>query len=116
MSLDPAFADPETAEPWHVYDRYSHLLQISESLEVAESWIKKHWSGAQVASRQDVAVNDYWYLLRTAPGACSDYHDANHQASEYQARVIRRDRVIAIGRNADDRPSTPDPDLPPQRS
>jgi hypothetical protein len=99
-----------------VYDRYSHLLHISESLEVAESWIKQKWSGAQVASRQELAANDYWYLLRTAPGAPSDYHDANHQASEYQARVIRRDRVITIGRNADDRPAGPDPQPPPERS
>jgi hypothetical protein len=111
-----AVAEPGAAEPWYVYDRYSHLLHISDSLQRADSWIREHWGHAEVASRQDLAANDYWYLLRTAQATPSDFHDADRQASEYQARVIRRDRVVAIGRNPDDQPATPDPDLASERA
>ena len=108
----PASAGLEVSEPWYVYDRYSHLLRITETLQSAEAWVKDHWGGADIASRQDVALNDYWYLLRTVPGVPSEYHDPDRQASDYQARVLRRDRVVAIGRNPDDVPAAPDPDLP----
>ena len=112
LGASNATADP----PWYVYVRYIHLLHIAPTLETAERWTKEHWVVSEVASREEIATNDYWYFLRTSPGTSADYHNAARQAPEYQARIIRMDRVVAIGRNPDDKPATPDPDLPGKKT
>lgn len=101
MSDTPPPADPgeELDLPWYVYDRHQNLLHISPTLAAAEAWAINHWEVVEVADREEVATNDYWYLLFAAP------HETGYQSRDFQARIIRRDRVIALHR---------DPDTPPR--
>ena len=86
--------------PWYVFDRHATLLHVTDSLRQAEEWAFDHWGVVEVADREEVADNDYFYLLLAAKSEENDYH-----ARDFQARIIRKDRVIAIGR---------DPDTPPR--
>jgi len=103
MSVPP---DTETAEagsqlPWYVYDRHANLLHIASTLAAAEAWAFTHWDVASVADREEVAANDYFYLLLANPA------ESGFRSRDYQARIIRQDRVEAIGR---DPQATPRPD------
>lgn len=94
-----AAGDAEGAQnelPWFVYDRHGTLLQVVGSLEAGEAWAVAHWSVVEIADREEVAPNDLYYLLFAAASA-----QAGFSARDYQARIMRRDRVEAIGRDTD---------------
>jgi len=91
-----AAGDP--GQPWYVYDRHQNLLRVAMSLAEAEAWAIQHWGVVEVADREQVEENDYWYLLFAAQG------DPGSVSRDYQARITRRDRVIAMGLNPDTPP------------
>jgi len=89
--------DAETAEngtllPWYVYDRHANLLHVATTLADGEAWAFTHWAVVEIADREEVAANDYFYLLLAEP-AKSGY------SLDFQARIMRQDRVVAIGRD-----------------
>lgn len=88
-------------DPWYVYDRHLNLLHVATTLGDAEAWAIRHWEVVEVADREQVDDNDYWYLLFAAP------QEAGYSSRDYQARIVRRDRVIAIGRDPDAQPRFP---------
>ena len=96
MNLEsPQRPGPEREElPWHVYDRHADLFHVASSLSEAEAWAAAHWGVVEVAHREEIDSYDYWYLVLTSPG------EAPHQARDYQVRIIRQDRVSAIGWDA----------------
>jgi len=77
---------------WYVYDRHANLLHVATTLADAEAWAFTHWAVVEVADREEVAANDYFYLLLAEP-APSGY------SLDFQARIMRQDRVVAIGRD-----------------
>jgi hypothetical protein len=85
---------------WYVYDRHATLLRVADSFAAAEAWAFAHWGVVQVGDREVVAENDYFYLLYAEKPPEGDFH-----ARDFQARIVRGDRVIALGR---------DPETPPQ--
>ena len=87
--------------PWYVYDRHLHLLHIGDSLEDAEAWAIEHWEVVEVADRQQVDDHDYWYLLLAAP-------QESGLSRDYQARIMRQDRVVAVGRDPEAVPRYPE--------
>lgn len=89
--------------PWYVYDRHADLLHIATSLQEAEAWALKHWDVVQVADREVVAENDYFYLLLGTKPSPGDFH-----SRDFQARIVRQDRVVAIGRDPRATPCNPD--------
>ncbi len=91
--------------PWYVYDRHANLLHITPTLADAEAWAITHWGVVEVADREQVDAHDYWYLLYAAP------EEAGYTSRDFQARIMRQDRVIAIGR--DPLAPPPDPQQPP---
>ncbi len=101
-AVPPPSARPEEpGEPWYVYDRHLNLLHVAMTLADAEAWAILHWKVVEVAEREQVEANDYWYLLLAAP-------DSTRPASrDYQARIARKDRVIAMGRDPDTAPRFP---------
>jgi hypothetical protein len=101
MSTPPpaATADEGLDGPWYVYDRHQNLLYVAMTLAEAETWAIQHWGVVEVADREQVEENDYWYLLFAAPDKTGS------TSRDHQARITRRDRVIAMGR---------DPDTPPR--
>jgi hypothetical protein len=88
--------------PWYVYDRHATLLHVADTLQQAEAWAFDHWDVVEVADREQVADNDFFYLLLAAESRENDFH-----ARDFQARIIRKDRVIAIGRDPDAAPRHP---------
>lgn len=84
---------------WYVYDRHHNLLHIAATLAEAEAWATGHWGVVEIAHREEVATHDYWYLLLAAP------QESGYSSRDFQARIIRRDRVIALRR---------DPNAPPR--
>ncbi|MDP3967032.1 MAG: hypothetical protein Q8Q02_02030 [Nocardioides sp.] len=88
--------------PWYVYDRNQDLLHIAPTLTEAEAWAIAHWGVVEVADREEVADHDYWYLLFAAP-----QEEAGYTSRDFQARIIRRDRVIALRRDPDAAPRHP---------
>lgn len=86
--------------PWYVYDRHGDLLRVADSLSEAEEWAFAHWNVVEVGDREEVAANDYFYLLYAEKPQHGDFH-----ARDFQARIVRQDRVVALGR---------DPDAPPR--
>ena len=102
MSTTPPTGTPPNGadERWYVYDRHQDLLHVANSLAEAEAWAIQHWGVVEVADREQVEENDYWYLLFAAP-------DEAGSSRDHQARIARRDRVIAMGR---------DPDTPPRHA
>ena len=104
MSVLP---DPESADgwadlPWYVYDRHANLLHIASTLAQAEAWAFQHWNVASVGDREEIEANDYFYLLLARPD------ESGFQSRDYQARIIRQDRVIAIGREPHAEPRYPE--------
>jgi len=93
--------------PWYVFDRHATLLRITDSLQQAEEWAFDHWGVVEVAEREEIADNDYFYLLLAAKSEENDFH-----ARDFQARIIRKDRVIAIGRDPDTPPRHPAAETP----
>jgi len=87
---------------WYIYDRHATLLHIAATLELAEAWTRRHWNVVEVAHREQVEANDVYYLLLAAPPE-SGFH-----ARDFQARIMRQDRVISLGRDPDATPSHPD--------
>ena len=85
--------------PWYVYDRHANLLHVAESLAAAEAWAFAHWGVVQVGDREQVAENDYFYLLYAEKPQEGDFH-----ARDFQARIVRKDRVIALGRDPETTP------------
>jgi hypothetical protein len=100
---DEESADPDARLPWYVYDRHANLLHISGSLSDAEEWAFAHWEIVEVADREEVAENDYFYLLYAKKPREGDFH-----ARDFQARIARKDRVIALGRDPHAAPRHPD--------
>lgn len=80
-------------EPWYVYDRHANLLHIAPTLADAESWAVTHWDVQEIADREQIDAHDYWYLLFAAP------QEGRYTSRDFQARIMRRDRVNAIGRD-----------------
>jgi len=101
MNLEPPHptAGSSGELPWYVYDRHASLLHVARTLADAEAWAAQHWGVVEVASREEVAEHDYWYLLLASPG------ESSYQSRDYQARILRQERVVAIGR---------DPKAPPE--
>ena len=98
----PAGTDEEfSALPWYVYDRHVHLLYVAGDLADAEAWAIEHWRVVEVAQRQQVDAHDYWYLLLAAP------QDSGYQARDFQARILRQDRVLVLGRDPEAVPRYP---------
>ena len=65
----------------------------------AEEWAYAHWEVVEVGEREEVAENDYLYLLYAKKPDEGDFH-----ARDFQARIARQDRVIALGRDPDAQP------------
>lgn len=87
--------------PWYVYDRHLNLLRIAATLAEAEGWANGHWGVVKVADREEVASHDYWYLLFAAPAT------AGYTSRDFQARIIRQDRVIALRMDPNEPPRYP---------
>ena len=101
MSDTPPAEDPDEGPQasWYVYDRHLNLLHIAATLAGAEAWAIGHWGVVEIADREEVASHDYWYLLFAAP------QTSGYSSRDFQARIIRQDRVIALRR---------DPNAPPR--
>ena len=103
---DPAegqSAEGSVQLPWYVYDRHANLLHVARTLSEAEAWAFEYWHVVEVGDREEVADNDYWYLLLAAK---SD--QAHFQSRDFQARIVRQDRVIALGRDPQATPRYPE--------
>ena len=98
----PEATDEESSNlPWYVYDRHLHLLHTAGSLSDAEAWAIEHWGIVEVADRQQLDDHDYWYLLLAAP------QESGFLSRDYQARIMRQDRVAAVGRDPEAVPRYP---------
>ena len=87
-------ADADAGHQWYVYDRHANLLRTADSLAEAEAWAFRHWGVVEVGDREELAENDYFYLLFAEKSPEGDFH-----ARDFQARIARQDRVIALGRD-----------------
>lgn len=94
MTGQPEDANTEERLTWYVYDRHANLLRICHSFATAEAWAFAHWEVVQVGDREEIAENDYFYLLYAAKPQEGDFH-----SRDFQARIVRKDRVIALGRD-----------------
>lgn len=100
-----ASVPPGAGLPWYVYDRHANLLRVVSSLPEAEEWAFAHWDVVEVAGREEVAANDYYYLLYAKKPDAGDFH-----ARDFQARIVRQDRVVALGRDPEATPLHPGKD------
>ena len=102
MSAPPEGEVSETASrlPWYVYDRHAELMYVAESLAEAEAWAFSYWGVIEVGDREEVAENDFFYLLLAKP-------EEPFRSRDFQARILRRDRVEAIGRDPEASPRHP---------
>jgi len=98
----PDANEGDDGSPWYVYDRHATLLHVAATLHLAQIWARSHWRVVEVAHREEVEANDFYFLLLAAPSE-SGFH-----ARDFQARIMRRDRVISLGRDPDAAPSHPD--------
>lgn len=104
VPTEPQTPDENSQPPWYVYDRYSDLLHIAQTLPDAEAWCVQHWGVVEVRDREEVTENDYWYLLlKPKPDQSFQY-----QSRDVQARIVRQDRVIALGRDPHATPRHPE--------
>lgn len=88
--------------PWYVYDRHAVLLYVAHTLSAAEAWAVAHWEVVEIGTREEIADNDYWYFMLAAK------RDRDHYRShDFQARIVRRDRVVALGRDPQAAPRHP---------
>jgi hypothetical protein len=99
MSTTPDDQSDEGQPPWYVYDRHADLLYVAPSLPDAEAWAFAHWDVVEVGDREEVTEHDYWYLLFATKPNSGEFH-----SRDFQARIVRRDRVIALGRDPDAAP------------
>jgi len=97
---EPQPTDEDAQLPWYVYDRYATLLHVAHTLPEAEAWAFANWGVVEIGDREEVADNDYWYLLMT-PKPDQKFQ---FESRDFQARIVRRDRVIALGRDPQDVP------------
>jgi hypothetical protein len=97
-----ASVPPSAVLPWYVYDRHANLLRVAGSFPEAEEWAFAHWDVVEVADREEVAANDYYYLLFAKKPDAGDFH-----ARDFQARIVRQDRVVALGRDPEATPLHP---------
>jgi hypothetical protein len=88
--------------PWYVYDRHANLLHVATTLAQAEAWAFVHWDVESVADRQKVDAHDYFYLLLAKPA------ESGFLSRDYQTRIMRQDRVQAIGRDPEADPRYPE--------
>lgn len=104
MSVPPAGDSVEEGVrlPWYVYDRHANLLRVEDDFSEAEAWAYAHWEVVEVGEREEVAEHDYFYLLYSAKPQEGDFH-----ARDFQARIVRKDRVIELGRDPEVRPRFP---------
>src|SRR5680860_125139 len=100
---DGQSTDGDVQLPWYVYDRQADLLHVARTLPEAEAWAFEHWGVVEVGDREEVAENDYWYLLLAAKSDPVHFH-----SRDFQARIVRHDRVIALGRNSQATPRFPE--------
>ena len=82
-------------DTWYVYDRHLNLLHVTATLAQAETWAIEHWEIVEIADREELNQDDFWYLLLAAPGR------AGYTSRDYQARITRRTRVTAMGWDPD---------------
>ena len=61
-----------------------------------------HWGVVEVGDREEVAENDYFYLLYAAKSQEGDF-----RARDFQARIVRKDRVVELDRDPETRPQFP---------
>jgi len=94
----PGTSSERPGDPWYVYDRHQNLMHVAMTLDEAEAWAIQHWDVVEVADREQVEENDYWYLLFAAPD------ETGSASRDYHARITRRDQVIAMGLNPDSPP------------
>ena len=100
MSVHPAEESADADRlPWYVYDRHVNLLRVADSFAAAEAWAFAHWGVVEVAEREEIGENDYFYLLFAEKPQEGDFH-----ARDFQARIVRKDRVIALGRDPETAP------------
>ena len=95
--------DGDVQLPWYVYDRQAVLLHVARTLPQAEAWAFEHWGVVEVGDQQEVAENDYWYLLLAAKSDQAHFH-----SRDFQARIVGHDRVIALGWNPQATPRFPE--------
>jgi hypothetical protein len=100
MSVHPAEESADADRlPWYIYDRHVNLLRVAHSFAAAEAWAFAHWGVVEVAEREEIGENDYFYLLFAEKPQKGDFH-----ARDFQARIVRKDRVIALGRDPETAP------------
>jgi len=92
-------ATPGSKLPWYVYDRHADLLHIAASFQDAEAWAFAHWDVAEIGDREEVADHDYWYLLFASKPKPGEF-----KSRDFQARIVRQDRVIDLGRDPEAAP------------
>ncbi|MBM7789647.1 hypothetical protein [Tenggerimyces flavus] len=97
---------PGEAWAWYVYDRDGDLLHIAETVGAAERWSLDHLRAVEVASRQEIADNDYLYLL-VAPVPDVDLDPQRYRTRDRQVRIMRGDRVVAVDRDLSQEPRFP---------
>lgn len=85
--------------PWYVYDRHANLLRVADSFSEAKAWAFVHWGIVEVGDREEVAENDYFYLLYAEKPKEGDFH-----ARDFQVRIMRKDRVITLWRDPETTP------------
>jgi hypothetical protein len=76
--------------PWYIYDRDAELMHVAANLAEAGAWAFLYWDVLEVGDREEVAENDYFYLLLAR-------RRESFRSRDFQARILRRDRVTAIG-------------------
>ena len=93
--------DGSAPMPWYIYDRRANLLHIAASLQAAEVWTSQYWDIVEV-DREEVADHDYLCRLFAVKRRPGNLH--NH---DFEARIMRRDRVVALGRDPNANPRHP---------
>jgi hypothetical protein len=88
-------------QPWYVYDSHAILLAVVATRAEAERWAFQHWGIVEIADREQIDPRDFWYLLLAAP------QDSGYRARDFQARIMRHDRVWEVGRDQEALPKYP---------
>lgn len=98
---DEVVTEDGSSLPWYVYDRHAELMHIADSLTEAETWAFSHWGVVEVGDREEIAENDFFYLL------LAKLEEGSFRSRDYQARILRQDRVAEIGRDTEATPRHP---------
>ena len=105
----PAHAEPAESGsqlPWYVYDRHANLLHLASTEAEAEAGAFAHWGVVEVGDREEVAAQDHFYPLLAKP------EESGVHSRDYQARIMRQDRVTAVGRDPQATPRHATPTKP----